>query len=76
MTTHPFVHLLAGVFSHGRFIVACNALPETSTRLNSLDFRSCGKVGVAWFVGRSVGLYVTIVSRAKTAEPMEMLFGM
>ena len=30
---------------------------------------------VAWSVCLSVGLYVTIVSPAKTAEPIEMTFG-
>jgi len=31
---------------------------------------------VAWSVGRSVGLSVTLVSPAKTAEPIEMPFGL
>jgi len=31
---------------------------------------------VAWSVGLSVGLYLTLVSRAKTAEPIEMPFGL
>jgi len=31
---------------------------------------------VAWSDGRSVGLSVTLVSPAKTAEPIEMLFGL
>ena len=43
--------------------------------------RRCGLLlqstdGVAWSVGRSVGLSVTTVSPAKTAEPIEMLLGM
>jgi len=32
--------------------------------------------GVAWSVGLSVGLFVTIVSPAKTAEPIDMPFGL
>ena len=31
---------------------------------------------VAWSVGRSVSLSVTLVSPAKMAEPIEMLFGL
>jgi len=31
---------------------------------------------VAWFVGRSDGLSVTLVSPAKTAKPIEMPFGL
>ena len=31
---------------------------------------------VAWSVGLSVGLSVTLVSRAKTAEPIAMPFGL
>jgi len=31
---------------------------------------------VAWSVGRSVSLSVTVVSPAKTAEPIEMPFGL
>ena len=31
---------------------------------------------VAWSVGRSVGLSVTLVSPAKTAAPIEMPFGL
>ena len=31
---------------------------------------------VPWFVGRSVSQSVTLVSPAKTAEPIEMLFGL
>ena len=31
---------------------------------------------VAWSVGPSVGLFVTLVSPAKTAEPIEMPFGL
>ena len=38
--------------------------------------RSIVRDRVAWSVCRSVGLSVTLVSPAKTAEPIEMPFGL
>jgi len=38
--------------------------------------QAVAKDGVAWYVDRSVCLSVMIVSPAKTAEPIEMPFGM
>jgi len=32
--------------------------------------------GVAWFVGQSVCLSVTIVRRANPTEPIELVYGM
>jgi len=47
-------------------------------RIAALDAAYCYRqsTGVAWSIGLFVGLSVTIVSPAKTDEPMEMPFGL